>query len=210
VEALHGELLLFLIPPHRAASAFTPEFLAAAAGYDAEAVLADYLARCPSDDWRDRLLYVDAKTYLAGLLALEDKLSMAHSLETRVPLLDNELVDFLLDVPFDHLYRGGTGKRLFRESVRPWVPEEVFRKPKMGFGPPDRSWYRGPLRPWIEDRLGPRGLEARGVFQPAFLRETMDAHFSGRSDATPLLWSLLSFDAWCRSFGAFGGVPGPV
>ena len=113
-------------------------------------VMEQFLQRCPSTDWRDRVMYVDAKTYLVGLLMLEDKLSMAHGLETRVPLLDNELIDFLLDVPFDVLCRGETGKILFRESVRPWVPDKIYAKPKMGFGPPDASWYRGCLRPWIE------------------------------------------------------------
>src|SRR5262249_41845041 len=150
---------------------FTHEFLRAAGGFDAEGLMDDFLGRCPSKDWRDRVLYVDAKTYLAGLLTFEDKVSMAHSLETRVPLLDNELVDFLLDVPFETLWPGGTtGKVLFRESVRPWVPEEIYQKPKMGFGPPDASWYRGKLRPWIEELLAPQVRGERGVFQPGYVR----------------------------------------
>jgi asparagine synthase (glutamine-hydrolysing) len=166
--------------------------------------MAELLAACPSDDWRDRVLYVDARTYLAGLLALEDKVSMAHSLETRVPLLDNELVDFVLDVPFDALLQNGTGKVLFRESVRPWVPDEIYRKPKMGFGPPDASWYRGPLRPWIEATLTEERTRQRGILRPEYVRRTLDEHFSGARDATYEIWSLLCFDAWCDEFGFFG------
>ena len=144
-------------------------------------------------------MYVDAKTYLAGLLAFEDKVSMAHSLETRVPLLDNELVDFLLDVPFDVLCRGGVGKVIFRESVRPLVPVSIYEKPKMGFGPPDASWYRGSLRPFIEQTLL-NNSRISGVIRSDFVRGVLDDHFTGRRDATYQIWSLLSFSAWCEEF----------
>ncbi|WP_336139784.1 asparagine synthase-related protein, partial [Klebsiella pneumoniae] len=70
-----------------------------------------------------------------------------------VPLLDNELVDYLLNVDWSLLSDGSTGKILFREAVRPLVPDTIYRKPKMGFGPPDASWYRGILRSWIEEQL---------------------------------------------------------
>jgi asparagine synthase (glutamine-hydrolysing) len=184
---------------------FTPEFVKLAGGFDADALMTDFIARCPSTDWRDRVLYVDAKTYLAGLLTFEDKVSMAHSLEARVPLLDNELVDFLLDVPFETLWPGGdTGKVLFRESVRPWVPAEIYAKPKMGFGPPDASWYRNQLRPWIEEMLSPQTTGARGVFQPKYVQAMLDDHFSGRANNTHLIWSLLNFETWCAAFGCYG------
>src|SRR5262249_46062928 len=163
--------------------------LRAAQGFDAGQVMDDFLRQCPSSDWRDRILYVDAKTYLAGLLLFEDKVSMAHSLETRVPLLDNELVDFVLDVPFDALWQGDVGKILFRESVRPLVPPEIYAKPKMGFSPPDASWYRGRLRPWIESLLHPRFIVERGIFQPAYIRRVLDEHFSGSKDNYYLIWS---------------------
>ncbi|HEV3262029.1 MAG TPA: asparagine synthase (glutamine-hydrolyzing) [Gemmataceae bacterium] len=203
-ETTYRRILNFMFKAHERGRVFTPEFLREANGFDADAVISDFLRRCPSDDWRDRVMYVDAKTYLAGLLALEDKVSMAHALETRVPLLDNELVDFILDVPFDTLWRGPTGKILFRESVKPWVPERIYAKPKMGFGPPDASWYRGRLRPWIEETLSPRACRQRGVFQPAFVQSVLDSHFGGRKDNTHLIWSLLNFEAWCQAFGFFG------
>jgi asparagine synthase (glutamine-hydrolysing) len=203
-EAIYRSMLNFMIKTTEHGQVFTPEFLTQANGFDADAVISDLLAQCPSSDWRDQVMYVDARTYLAGLLNFEDKVSMAHGLETRVPLLDNELVDFVLDVPFDALWQGDTGKILFRETVRPWVPEEIYRKPKMGFGPPDASWYRGRLRPWIEEMLAPRTVAARGVFQPAFVAATLNDHFAGRRDATYLIWSWLNFEAWCRQFGFFG------
>jgi asparagine synthase (glutamine-hydrolysing) len=184
---------------------FTPEFLRESRGFDPKNVTDDVVNRCPSHDWRDRLLYLDAKTYLTGLLTFEDKVSMAHSLETRVPLLDNELVDFLLDVPFEALWPGGsTGKVLFRESVRPWVPAEIYNKPKMGFGPPDASWYRRELRPWIEEWLAPQLRGDRGVFQPGHVRSVLDNHFNQRVNNYHLIWTLLNFEGWCQRFGFYG------
>ena len=203
-EGAYRSLLNFMFKPAQASQVFTPEFLRDSGGFDADAVMTDWLRRCPSADWRDRVLYVDAKTYLPGLLAFEDKVSMTHALETRVPLLDNELVDFLLDVPFELLWRGQVGKFLFRESVRPWVPAAVYGKPKMGFAPPDASWYRGRLRPWIEDLLGPQVRGERGVFQGQHLRTILDAHFSGERNYYYLIWSLINFEMWCRVFGFYG------
>jgi asparagine synthase (glutamine-hydrolysing) len=203
-EPIYRSILNSVLRPPQLAEAFSPEFLRKTNGFCGDDIISDYLNACPSQDWCDRVMYVDARTYLTGLLTLEDRLSMAHSLETRVPLLDNELVDFVLDVPFAALWQGETGKVVFRESVQPWVPPEIYRKPKMGFGPPDASWYRGTLRPWIESRLSAAAIQRRGVFQPAFVRRALDAHFSGQSNYTYLIWSLLNFDSWCENFGFFG------
>ncbi|MCI0381320.1 MAG: asparagine synthase (glutamine-hydrolyzing) [Gemmataceae bacterium] len=203
-DQIYRGLVNFKIKPKDWAAAFTPPFLAEAHGFDPNAVMDAFFHRCPSADWRDRILYVDAKTYLAGLLAFEDKVSMAHSLETRVPLLDNELVDFVLDVPFDALWQGDTGKVLFRESVRPWVPDKIYTKPKMGFGPPDSSWYRGKLRPWIESMLSPRLTQERGIFRPEYVQTVLAQHFSGQKDNYYLIWSFLNLEAWCRAFGFYG------
>jgi asparagine synthase (glutamine-hydrolysing) len=204
-ETTYRNLVSCFFDRRRWREIFTPEFLRQAGGFDAEELMDNFLARCPTSDWRDRVMYVDAKTYLAGLLTFEDKVSMAHSLETRVPLLDNELVDFLLDVPFEALWPGGaTGKVLFRESVRPWVPDEIYQKPKMGFGPPDASWYRGKLQPWIEALLRPTLSDERGIFQPKYVRAVLEDHFSGRANNYHLIWSLLNFEAWCQAFGFCG------
>lgn len=199
-------LYRFPIDESRRAEAFTPEFLRAAGEIPSiRDRLSVLLARCRSESVWDGLMYVDCKTYLHGLLLIEDKLSMANSLETRVPLLDNELVDFVSSLPWTQLFDGQTGKIVFRESVRPLVPDEIYRKPKMGFGPPDASWYRGRLRPFIRQRLAPARIAARGVIQPDFVARTLDDHFAGRANNVAVIWSMLSFDAWCDEFGQFGG-----
>jgi len=200
-ELIYRGILNFLVKPAQAKEVLTPQFLHSANGYDPDQVMTDFLNRCPSSDWRDRVMYGDAKTYLAGLLVLEDKVSMAHSLETRVPLLDNELVDFVLDVPFELLWKDEVGKVLFRESVRPWVPEVIYHKTKMGFGPPDASWYRGRLRPWIESMLTEKHIKEQGIFQPKFVRTVLNEHFTGQRNWAYMIWSLLNFEAWSRKFG---------
>jgi asparagine synthase (glutamine-hydrolysing) len=195
-------LYLFLVPESGRGSVFTPEFLAAAGDIQTvEGRLHSILAECQSDFVWDALMYVDCRTYLHGLLVLEDKLSMASSLETRVPLLDNELVDFVSTLPWNLLFDGETGKIVFRESVRPLVPEEIYRKPKMGFGPPDASWYRGKLRPFLESRLSRDRIARAGVFREDYVARVLLDHFSGAANNVAMIWALLSFDAWFESFG---------
>ena len=198
-------MLNFPIQERQLSQVLTPDFFSASSGYSARARITSFFDACPSDDPWDLVMYVDTKIYLHGLLVLEDKLSMAHSLETRVPLLDNELVDFVLDLPWHMLCDGQRGKVVFRESVKPWVPGKIYGKPKMGFGPPDASWYRGALRDWLRQELSEKKIKGRGVFNPSFVQETLEDHFQGKKNNVPLIWSLLSFESWCRVFGMFGG-----
>jgi asparagine synthase (glutamine-hydrolysing) len=203
--AVYRRMLNVVIPAHELGIAFTPEVLRASQGFDPLATIADAIDHAPAEDSWDKLMYVDATTYLHGLLVLEDKLSMAHSLETRVPLLDSEVVDLLLETPWTLLTDGKTGKILFREAVRPWVPDMVAEKPKMGFGPPDASWYRHKLRPWIEKTLSPMTITRRGVFRSSFVSTKLEEHFSGKANHVALIWCLLSFESWCRQYRQFGG-----
>lgn len=186
-------------------NAFTPEFLRASGNLGTLDIIGDAIRNAPAEDPWDVLMHVDATTYLHGLLVLEDKLSMAHSLETRVPLLDNTLVDYLLETPWDLLCDGQTGKILFREAVRPLVPDSIYRKPKMGFGPPDASWYRGKLRPYVESVLSPQRIARRGVFRPEWVAQKLAAHMSGEANWVALIWCLLSFEIWCDQTSSFGG-----
>lgn len=191
------QLVNYLVPDAQRKKVFTPEFLSLAGEYSSQEALNQILNACPCDDVWDKVLYADAKTYLHGLLIMEDKLSMINSLETRVPLLDNELVDFVNRLPWTYLFDGQIGKIVFRESVRPWVPDTIYRKPKMGFGPPDASWYRTSLKQFIEKILSPRVVAKRGIFLPAFIAQILDEHFTAKANHLPLIWSLLSFETWC-------------
>jgi asparagine synthase (glutamine-hydrolysing) len=147
-----------------------------------------------------KALYFEAKTFLHGLLVVEDRVSMAHSLEVRVPFLDNDLVDIARRIPPRFKHGSGGGKRLLRRAMRGLLPSEILDKPKQGFSPPDESWYRGPS---MEDLrallLDPRTLD-RGYFEPAFVRSVLDEHRAGRRNHRLLIWSLICFEWWNRLF----------
>jgi asparagine synthase (glutamine-hydrolysing) len=147
-----------------------------------------------------KALYFEAKTFLHGLLVVEDRVSMAHSLEVRVPFLDNGLVEIARRIPPHLKHANGGGKRLLRRAMSGLLPEEILEKRKQGFSPPDESWYRshsmGEIRRLL---LEPRALE-RGYFEPLFVRRVLDEHRAGRRNHRLLIWSLICFEWWNRLF----------
>jgi asparagine synthase (glutamine-hydrolysing) len=147
-----------------------------------------------------KALYFEAKTFLHGLLVVEDRVSMAHSLEVRVPFLDNELVEIARRIPSRFKHADGGGKRLLREAMRGLLPAEILDKPKQGFSPPDESWYRGPSLGGIREVLLDRRTLERGYFEPAFVRGVLDEHRAGAQNHRLLIWSLLCFEWWNRLF----------
>jgi asparagine synthase (glutamine-hydrolysing) len=148
----------------------------------------------------EKALYFEAKTFLHGLLVVEDKVSMAHSLEVRVPFLDNALVALAERIPARIKHGSGGGKELLRKAMAPLLPSEIVEKRKQGFSPPDQSWYRGPTMDYLREiLLDPRSL-GRGYFQPAFVRRVLEDHLEGRVNHRLLIWSLLSFEWWNRLF----------
>jgi asparagine synthase (glutamine-hydrolysing) len=151
------------------------------------------------DDWFDRAMAVDLDTYLPDdLLVKVDLCSMANSLEVRSPLLDHELMEFAATLPRALKVRGGTGKALLREAVRPWLPNEILDRPKHGFGVPIADWLRDDLRSMpAEILLDPRSRD-RGVFEPAEVRRVIAEHHQGL-DRSPQLWAMLNLELWFRT-----------
>jgi asparagine synthase (glutamine-hydrolysing) len=159
-----------------------------------------------------RALTFEAKTFLHGILVLEDKLNMAHSLESRVPLLDNELVDFAQNVPTRYLLNyeilnnnisakeNLAGKLLFKKAMEHDLSRQIIRKPKQGFSAPDRSWYKGKLVDYITNLLLDKRTLNRGFFQPSYIKKAINEHMSGKINHRLLIWSLMSFEWWCRIF----------
>lgn len=183
-----------------AAAAMEPEFLRQV---DVEALMvsmSDRLQAVAHLQPTEAMIQVDSDTYLHGLLVLEDKLSMAHSLEARVPLLDNDLVDFVLGLPIEYLRSGDVGKKVFRDSVRPFLPELITNKPKMGFGPPDASWYRHQLKPFVQERLLGEQFRNNGILRADFVEEKVINHLSGEQNNVPFIWSALSIQSWMAQF----------
>ncbi|HKY33170.1 MAG TPA: asparagine synthase (glutamine-hydrolyzing) [Candidatus Polarisedimenticolia bacterium] len=148
----------------------------------------------------DRMSRADMQTYLVELLMKQDQMSMAASLESRVPFLDTSLVERIAPVPGSIKMKGGRLKALLRSALSGLVPAPILKRRKMGFPVPLGSWLRGAHRPILEDLvLGPRAQE-RGLFRPEALRELVAEHASGEADHSERLWLLLNLELWQRIF----------
>jgi asparagine synthase (glutamine-hydrolysing) len=146
-----------------------------------------------------KALYFDFKTFLNGLLIVDDKLAMAHSIEGRVPFLDNDLVEMAARIPAQFKLRPDQSKIVLKQAMRGLLPEETLHRRKQGFTPPDQTWYKEGM-PYIRDLiLSPQALE-RGYFQPSYIQKILDDHLNDRRNNRFLIWSLMSFEWWNRLF----------
>ena len=174
------------------------------------------------EDYVNHSLYFEAKTFLHGLLVVEDKLSMAHGLETRVPFLDNDLVDFAMRLPvsmklgnLDEVVRVNEnepdkakrffqktrdGKLLMRKVMERYVPSSVTEGEKKGFSAPDASWFRGESIDYVRSTLMGNDAEIFQFFDPNVVHALVSEHLEGKQNRRLLIWSLLSMEHWCRAF----------
>jgi asparagine synthase (glutamine-hydrolysing) len=144
-----------------------------------------------------RLQDVDLGIYLVDdLLVKTDRSSMAHSLELRVPFLDQRVAEFALGLATPLKVRGLAKKRLLRRALAPLLPDEVRRGPKQGFSIPLAAWLRGPLEPFAREVLSPATLTRQGCLDPAAVTPLLDAHCRGREDLSRQLWGLMAFTLW--------------
>jgi asparagine synthase (glutamine-hydrolysing) len=175
------------------------------------------------EDYINHSLYLEAKTFLHGLLVVEDKLSMAHSLETRVPFLDNDLVDFAMRLP-THLKLGNLGevvrlnenepgsktakyfqktrdgKLILRRVMERHIPKQIAEGEKQGFSAPDASWFKGESIDYVRRVVcNPRAAIYDYLDRDAVL-QLVDDHLDGRENRRLLIWSLLNVEAWCERF----------
>jgi len=153
-----------------------------------------------------RALWFELNTFLPGILCVEDRVSMSHSLEVRVPFLDNDLVEYALTIPNEYkvagldalaagesLVRDG-GKRILRRAMAGVLPEETLSERKQGFSAPDATWYRGASMNYIREVLQDEKTLARGLFDRKQVEKILDEHSSGRSNHRLLIWSLLCLE----------------
>jgi asparagine synthase (glutamine-hydrolysing) len=217
-----------LVPDEDKRSLFQADTFEAINGQSTFDVFAGVLAgaRIPIERYEDCInasLYFELKTFLHGLLVVEDKLSFAHGLETRMPFLDNDLVDFALKLPVrfklrnievagqgidedDVLkmrhseYQTGDGKMILRKAMERIIPAEVTTRRKQGFSAPDSSWFRGESIDYINGLLRDPEARINQYLQPCYVRDKLDEHTSGKVNRRLLIWSLLSLEWWLRSF----------
>jgi asparagine synthase (glutamine-hydrolysing) len=178
---------------------FTPETSDRIHEIDPYVELRRLLERTRDLSLLDGLLYADIKTYLHELLMKQDQMSMATSLESRVPFLDHKLVEFTARMPDKMKLRGATTKYVLRESMKGVLPEAILRRSKMGFPVPIGAWFRGQFKSVVDEYvLGERAL-ARGIFAPEFVRNLVSLHQAGE-DHSERLWALVNFEMWLRRF----------
>jgi asparagine synthase (glutamine-hydrolysing) len=146
------------------------------------------------------MTHLDTVTYLPDdILVKVDRAAMAHSLETRVPLLDHRIVEFATQLPLSMKIHQGTGKWILRELLDRYVPRNLIERPKSGFGVPVGEWLKGPLHEWAEDLLSEQKLKNGGYFDVKQVRKVWEQHSSGKKNQQYQLWSVLVFQAWLDS-----------
>ncbi len=147
-----------------------------------------------------RLLYADMKTYLVELLMKQDQMSMAASIESRVPFLDHKLVEFAATIPDSWKLSGFTTKRVLREAMKGVLPESILSRPKMGFPVPFAGWTRTTWFGAVRDVLLDKRTRERGVIDAAATTRLLSDHQSGRIDGWDRIWMLLNLELWFRTF----------
>jgi asparagine synthase (glutamine-hydrolysing) len=164
---------------------------------DVVAAIADDAERLGARDELDRVIYQDLRLRLPELLLMRvDKLTMANSVEARVPFLDHELVELAMSMPRSEKIRAGVGKHVLKRAVSDLLPEDLVWRPKQGFRIPVEEWFRGPLGAQLEERLSSSALGELGYLDSGAVRDTLDLHRSGRADRSFQLWNILNLAEW--------------
>jgi asparagine synthase (glutamine-hydrolysing) len=188
---------------HRERRLFAPEFLESASALpDPLEQWQNYYDKAPAKDRLSRLLYLDTKTYLtADILAKVDRMSMATSLEVRVPMLDHEFVEWVAALPVEWKFQAGTRKFILKKlAERLGIPSDLLHRRKQGFQLPLVDWMRDGIKDQFLRILSePRTLQ-RGYFRPEAVRALVDEHIRGRRNRSGLLWRMLVLELWHRNF----------
>jgi asparagine synthase (glutamine-hydrolysing) len=161
-----------------------------------------HFERVSDADYINQMLYLDIKTFMPSLnLLYNDKMSMASSVEVRVPFLDWPLSEWVAwNIPPALKIRGSTTKYILREAMRSMLPAEVLRQRKAGFGAPIDQWLAHDLRPMTDELLNESAIRRRGLFEPHEVRKLIEQHRTGRHDWSYQLWQLLTLEIWMQTF----------
>ena len=177
------------------------EFCRAMSGHNATERFTRLFAAPGSSERLDHLLYLDSKTYLPGdIMTKVDRMSMAHSIEAREPLLDHKLIEFAQQIPARFKLDGLETKSILKKAMRGIIPEEIIRRPKQGFGVPMQKWFKEDLREMVVDTLTDSRTRQRGYFNQRVVEGILGEHLRGRRDNSRHLWSLLMLELWHRAF----------
>ena len=193
---------LSVTAPELRQALYTQDFANSLGGYQAEAPLIRLMDDAPARSGLDRAQYADLAFWLPGdILTKVDRTSMAASLEAREPLLDHRLVEFAATLPEGLRVHGMQGKYLLKKAMRRYLPEKILYRPKQGFVTPIAEWLRGPLASEARAIATSAALARTGWFKRSSVSAAAEAHISGRSDHSRLLWQLLMLDRSLRHLG---------
>jgi asparagine synthase (glutamine-hydrolysing) len=168
---------------------------------DAEARLGRHFARLSGLPWDAQMMHFDFETYLPeDILTKVDRMSMAHSIESRVPLLDNAVVDYAATLPAAFKIKNGRKKHILKEAAASLLPAHILNRRKQGFAVPVGGWFRGDLRDFFSDVLLSQRARERGYFNQRFVNRIVREHLAGRRDHTLRLWALVVFELWHRQY----------
>jgi asparagine synthase (glutamine-hydrolysing) len=197
-ELYHMRWMMFLTQEDKL-NLYKPEIRASINGCTPADFIIDKFKAAGERDALARQQYVDIKTYLVDdILMKVDRMSMAVSLETRVPLLDHRIVEFAVNLPSSMKISFGRTKLLFREAMSKHLPEEILLKPKQGFSIPMKNWLRGPLLPVMREVLSSDSLRNRGLFEEIQVSNWVNEHLSGKENHSHRLWSIMVLELWMR------------
>lgn len=161
----------------------------------------ELLPQLPEKDIVSRVLHLDSLFFLEGNgLFQADRMTMAASLEARVPLLNNDLVDYVNALPIHIKMQNGSPKELFRKALKPYLPGPIIKKPKKGFGPPSSAWTRGLFADEFDRLFTREKIEAEGIFNYCEIERMVQEHQGRKADHGRNLWALLSFQLWHNRF----------
>ena len=149
------------------------------------------------------LMLLDLINYLPNdILTKVDRASMGNSLETRIPFLDNRVVEYAWQIPLDYKLKKTNNKVInkwiLKEILYKYIPEEFFDRPKSGFGIPLGEWFRGPLKEWAEDLISENLLKKYNLIDSKIVQNIWNEHLSGKKNNEHALWSILIFQSWCQ------------
>ena len=171
------------------------------------------------EEYINHSLYFEAKTFLHGLLVVDDKLSMAHSLETRVPFLDNDLVDFAQKIPAKYklgdlhkvirmneneigkMQKTNDGKVILRKAMSKYIPEDIHKAVKQGFSSPDQSWFKGESIEFVKAKLLNNNANIYKYMDKDATQRLINEHLTGKENRRLFIWSLLNFEEWSDIYG---------
>jgi asparagine synthase (glutamine-hydrolysing) len=187
--------------PDEKAALYAPDVRRALGHTSAEAALGAQFGRFAHLPSHSRMMRFDFETYLPeDVLTKVDRMSMAHSIESRVPLLDNGVIDFAATLPSHFKIANWRRKHILKEAVRTLLPPGIIDRKKQGFGVPLGVWFRGGLTDIFSDVLQSPTARQRGYFEPAFVERLLREHLAGMRDHTLRLWQLMVFELWHRRY----------